>query len=190
MRKVVFLIHMSLDGFVAGPNGEMDWIVYNEDVEHYGHALHQSTDTAIYGRITYEMMESYWPNVLNDPTATPGALNHAHWLEASTKIVFSKTLEAVHWQKTVLIHDDVAGEMARIKQQRGKDMWLIGSPTLAQTFMRLGLIDDYRINLNPVVLGHGRPLFNPADKQPALKLIEAKALMGGVVALRYAPAQS
>src|SRR5437762_1166166 len=127
MRKVIFLIHMSLDGFVAGSNGEMDWIVYNDELEQYSHSLHSTTDAAIYGRVTYQMMESYWPSVLTDPASTAGALEHARWLDTATKIVFSKTLDSVQWKNTMLIHDHVAEEMAKIKQQPGKDLWLLGS---------------------------------------------------------------
>ncbi|MBZ0296342.1 MAG: dihydrofolate reductase family protein [Anaerolineae bacterium] len=187
MRKVIFLIHVSLDGFVAGPNGEMDWIVYNDDVEQYSYSLHDATDAAIYGRVTYQMMEGYWPTVLENPDAG-SEIAHARWLEDATKIVFSKTLDSVEWKNTVLIHDHIAEEMTRIKQQPGKDMWLLGSPSLAQTFMRLGLIDEYRLNVNPVILGSGLPLFTDQNEILNLKLLEAQTFQGGVVALRYAPA--
>ena len=190
MRKVVFLMHVSLDGYVAGPNGEMDWIVYNDAVERAAHALHASTDAAIYGRVTYQMMANYWPTVLDDPASTPGAIAHARWLEGATKIVFSRTLDDVSWAGTRLIKDHIPEEMARLKQQPGKDMWLLGSPSIAQLFMRHGLIDEYRLNINPVVLGSGKPLFaRPADALN-LCLLDATPLEGGVVTLRYAPADA
>jgi dihydrofolate reductase len=188
MRKVILLMHVSLDGFVAGPNGEMDWIVYDHDVEHDAHALHASTDAAIYGRVTYQMMESYWPTVLADPSSTGPALNHARWLDGATKIVISRTLEAVTWKNTLLIKDHVAEEIAKLKQQPGKDMWLIGSPSIVHEFMRHDLIDEYRLNVNPVVLGRGIPLFASADQPLQLKLQEAKPYACGVVGLRYEPA--
>jgi dihydrofolate reductase len=187
VRKVIFLIHMSLDGFVAGPKGEMDWIVYNDELEKYSHDLHSSTDAAIYGRVTYQMMESYWPTVLTDPSATGGALDHARWLDKATKIVVSRTLDSVQWKNTVLIRDNIGQEMAKIKRQPGKDLWLLGSPTLAQAFMKHDLIDEYRINVNPVVLGNGKPLFGGLDKPLNLKLLEARTFTVGVVALRYEP---
>ncbi len=187
MRKVIFLIHVTLDGFTAGPNGEMDWIVYNEDVEQYAHELHSTTDAAIYGRVTYQMMEWYWPKALTNPESTSGDLAHARWLDSATKIVVSKTLESVQWEPAVLIRDNIAEEMNKIKQQTGKDLWLLGSPTLAQTFMQLGLIDEYRLNISPVVLGSGKRLFENMDKPLTLKLLEAKTLKGGVAALRYEP---
>ena len=186
MRKVIFLIHLSLDGFTAGPNGEMDWIVYNDEMEQYSYSLHNTTDAAIYGRVTYQMMEGYWPTVLTNPSAG-SELAHAKWLDTATKIVASKTLDNVTWKNTVVIRDNIAEEMAKIKQQPGKDLWLLGSPTLAQTFMRLGLIDEYRINVNPVVLGRGKRLFDNLDQQLKLKLLEARTFACGVVGLRYAP---
>lgn len=187
MRKVIFLIHLSLDGYVAGPNGEMDWIVYNEEMEKYSHDLHRTTDTAIYGRVTWQMMDFYWPSVLSDPLSTGGALAHAQWYDSAEKIVFSRTLQSVKPQKTRLIRENVGAEMSKIKQQPGKDLWLIGSPGLAQTFMELGLIDEYRININPVVLGSGKLLFGHSASALRLKLLEARTFEGGVVGLRYEP---
>ena len=176
---------MSLDGFVAGPNGEMDWIVYDREMEKYAHELHNTTDAAIYGRVTYQMMESYWPSVLADPSSEGGALEHARWFERVTKVVFSKTLQSAKLNNTLLIHDHVAAEMEKIKQEPGKDLWMIGSPTLAQAFMALDLIDEYRINLNPVMLGSGKFLFAGQGKPLRLKLLEAKTFADGVAALRY-----
>jgi len=185
MRNVIFLMHVSLDGFVAGPDGEMDWIQYDDEVEKYSHDLHATTDAAIYGRVTYEMMNSYWPTVFDNPDSTPGDLAHGRWYRDATKYVFSRTMDTIDEDNTVLIQDDVAAEMATIKQQPGKDIWLLGSPTLAQTFMRLDLIDEYRLNVNPVVLGQGKPLFGSDPLQ--LQLLEARTFQCGVTALRYAP---
>ena len=187
MRKVIFLMHVSLDGYVAGPNGEMDWISYQDDLSADVYTLHATTDTAIYGRVTYDMMAAYWPNVLDDPNSDPAEHAHAKWTQSATKIVVSRTLENPTWAGTVVIRDNLAGEMARIKAEPGKDLWLLGSPTLAQEFMRLGLIDEYRLNVNPVILGKGKPLFAEMDTAK-LTLLEAKTFKGGVVGLRYAPA--
>ena len=187
MRKIIFLMHVSLDGLVAGPNGEMDWITYDDEVQAAGHVLHQTTDAAIYGRVTYQMMESYFPTLLDNPAADKGDLAHAKWLDRSTKMVFSKTLKSVAWKNTVIIHDNIAEEMKRIKAQAGQDMWMLGSPTLAREFMRSDLIDEYRLNVNPVVLGKGMPLFAGLDKPINLKLLEAKTYKCGVVGMRYEP---
>ncbi|MBA3823157.1 MAG: dihydrofolate reductase [Ktedonobacterales bacterium] len=188
MRNVIFLLHLSLDGYVAGPNGEMDWIGYSDEMERYSHELHRSTDAAIYGRVTYQMMESYFPALLNDPASQAGDLAHARWLDAATKIVFSRTLESVQWQPSLLIHDHIAEEVAKLKQQPGKDIWLIGSPSLAHTFMELDLIDEYRFTINPMILGSGKKFFGGLPHSLPLKLVDTTVFQNGVTALRYVPA--
>ena len=190
MRKVISLIHLSLDGFAAGPNDELDWISYDSELEQYAHSLHDMTDAVIWGRRTYEGMAGYWLTVPGNPASTPAELEHARWLDKATKIVVSRTLERVEWnnaQNTMLIKDNIAQEINKIKQQPGKDIWFLGSPMLAQTFMQLDLIDEYRININPTVLGQGKLLFAGVTRTFPLKLLEAKTLKSGVVALRYEP---
>lgn len=187
MRKIIFLIHVSLDGYVAGPDGEMDWMVYNEDLAQYSYSLHDSTDTAIYGRVTYQMMEAYWPQVLKDPESAGGELAHAQWADKATKIVASTTLDSVEWNNTVIFKENVAQQIADYKQQAGKDIWLLGSPTLAQTLMQQDLIDEYRLNINPVILGRGIKLFTESDRLKSLNLVSSKTFEGGVVALIYEP---
>lgn len=190
MRKIVSLIHLSLDGFAAGPNDELDWIAYDDELEQDAHSLHATTDAVIWGRRTYEGMASYWLTVLSDPDSTPAAREHARYLENATKIVVSRTLDRVAWgdaQNTVLIKDDIADAINAIKRQHGKDIWFLGSTMLAQTFMQLDLIDEYRININPTVLGAGKPLFAGVTRMFPLKLLQAKTFKSGVVALRYEP---
>ncbi len=190
MRKVIAMLHLSLDGFAAGPNDELDWIAYDDELEQYAHSMHAITDAVIWGRRTYELMAGYWLTVPGNPASTPAELDHARWLESATKIVVSRTLERVAWddaQNTVLIKDNIAEQINQIKQQPGKDIWFLGSVALAQTFMQLDLIDEYRININPTVLGRGKPLFVEGAHTIPLKLLEAKPFTSGVVALRYEP---
>jgi dihydrofolate reductase len=190
MRKVISLIHLSLDGFAAGPNDELDWISYDNELEQYAHSLHAHTDTVIWGRRTYEGMAGYWLTIPGNPASTPAELEHARWLDEATKIVVSRTLERIQWndaQNTMLIQDNIAEEINKIKQQPGKDIWFLGSTMLAQTFMQLDLIDEYRININPTVLGRGKLLFDGVTRQFPLKLLESKTFNSGVVALRYEP---
>ncbi len=184
MRKVILLMHVSLDGFVAGPNGEMDWIRFDDDLEAYVHQLHATTDTAIYGRKTFQMMAGYWPTVLDDPESTPGARDHARWLQAATKIVVSTTIDQPAWAKTVVLRENFAEELANMKAQPGKNLWLIGSPTLVHSLMLHDLIDEYRLNVNPVAIGSGIPLFAGLEQSVDLRLLETKTF-DGVVALRY-----
>ncbi len=190
MRKVISLIHLSLDGFTAGPNDELDWIAYDTELEQDAHSLHALTDTVIWGRRTYEGMASYWLTVPGNPDSTPAELEHARWLDGATKIVVSRTLDHVDWNdatNTILIKDDIAGEINAIKQQPGKDIWFLGSTMLAQTFMQLDLIDEYRININPTVLGQGKRLFDGVTRNIPLRLLQSKTFASGVVALRYEP---
>ena len=190
MRKVISLIHLSLDGFAAGPNDELDWISYDNELEKDAHSLHDMTDAVIWGRRTYEGMAGYWLTVPGNPNSTPAELEHVRWLENATKIVVSRTLDRVEWgnvQNTVLIKGNIAEQINKIKQQSGKDIWFLGSTNLAQTFMELDLIDEYRININPVVLGQGKPLFANVTRKFPLKLLTSKTFQSGVVALRYEP---
>jgi dihydrofolate reductase len=190
MRKIISMIHLSLDGFAAGPNDELDWISYDDELEQYAHSLHVMTDAVIWGRRTYQGMAEYWLTVPGNPASTPAELEHARWLEQATKIVVSRTLDRIEWnnaQNTVLIKDNIAEEINAIKQQPGKDIWFLGSTGLAQTFMQLDLIDEYRININPTVLGRGKPLFAGVTRSFPLKLLDAKTFRSGVVGLRYEP---
>ena len=193
MRKVISMIHLSLDGLAAGPNDELDWISYDRELEQYAHSMHAITDAVIWGRRTYEGMASYWLTIPGNPESTPAELEHARFLEDSTKIVVSRTLDRITWgdaQNTVLIKDNIVDEINKIKQQPGKDIWFLGSVALAQTFMQLDLIDEYRIDINPTVLGQGKPLFAGVTRTFPLKLLESRTLKSGVVALRYEPVRS
>ena len=190
MRKIISLIHLSLDGCASGPNDELDWIAYDDELERYSHALHDRTDAVIWGRKTYQGMASYWLTVPGNPDSTPAELAHARWLDAATKIVVSRTLDHIEWngaQNTVLLKDNLVEQLTAIKQQPGKDIWFLGSPLLAQTFMQLDLIDEYRFNINPTVLGRGKPFFTGVTRAIPLKLLETNVLTSGVIALRYEP---
>ena len=190
MRKIISMIHLSLDGFAAGPNDELDWISYDSELEQYAHSLHALTDAVIWGRRTYQGMAGYWLTVPGNPNSSPAELEHAHYLETSTKIVVSTTLDHVDWggaTNTVLIKDNIAEQIAKLKAQPGKDIWFLGSTALAQTFMQLDLIDEYRININPIVLGVGKPLFANVTRNFKLKLLDTKRFQSGVVGLIYEP---
>ena len=190
MRKIILLIHLSLDGYSAGPNDELDWISYDDELEQYSHSMHAIADAVIWGRRTYQGMAGYWLTVPGNPDSDPAALEHAHFLENATKIVVSRTLDKVEWggaTNTVLIKDNIAEEINKIKQQPGKAIWFLGSTALAQTFMQLDLIDEYRININPIVLGQGKPLFANVTRNFSLKLLEEKTFKSGVIASRYEP---
>lgn len=190
MRKIISMIHLSLDGLAAGPNDELDWISYDEELEKYAHALHDVTDAVIWGRKTYEGMAGYWLTVPGNPDSSPAEREHIAYLDSITKIVVSRTLDHIDWNgnpNTMLIKDNIAQQITKIKQQPGKDIWFLGSTNLAQTFMQLDLIDEYRFNINPTVLAQGKSFFTDVTRQIPLKLLESNTLKSGVVTLRYEP---
>lgn len=187
MRKIILFMHVSLDGFVEGPNGEndLDWISYDKEMEKHAENTIQNVDAAIYGRVTYQMMEGYWPTVPSNPSSSHHDMNHAQWIEQVTKIVISSSLETVEWNNTILIKDNILKEISALKKQPGKDMMIFGSPSLSYTLMQLGLIDELKLTLNPVLLGKGIPLFKDIKEKCKLKLKNSKTFDSGVVALHY-----
>lgn len=184
MRKVISLMHMSLDGFVAGPNGEMNWInldpdMYKEIMDHM-----KNIDTAIYGRVVYYMMKNYWPTLLNKENVDEISLNHAKWVEDVRKVVFSKTINEELWNNTVQIKDNIKEEVTKMKNEEGKSMMLFGSPSIVQEFIRLDLLDELRIFLNPIVIGKGIPMFKDVDITK-LVLKDSHVYKSGIVKLIY-----
>ena len=184
MRNLVAFMHMSLDGFAAGANGELDWIAYDQELEKHAETVVGTVGTAIYGRVTYHMME-YWRTVPSNPAATQHEIEHANWIEAIPKVVVSTTLKTVDWNNTSIIADNLTAEIMKLKQQPGKDIVIFGSPSLTQTLAQLDLIDEYQLTLNPVILGAGVQFFAQlAQKQP-LQLLASKTFGSGAMALHY-----
>jgi len=185
LRKLVLFIHTSLDGFVAGPNGEMDWINVDEEIFDFAGQRTNEADTALYGRVTYQMMESYWPTAAQLPTATKHDVEHSRWYNRVTKVVLSKTMNEVSLTNTKIIDGNLAAEIVKLKQDAGKDILMFGSPTAAHSLMTEKLIDDYWLFVNPVLLGRGITLFNGIKEKSALKLVESNIFTSGVVCLHY-----
>jgi dihydrofolate reductase len=181
MRKIILSNLMSLDGFFEGLNKELDWFVVEQEFFEFARNQLFEVDTILFGRVTYEMMAGYWPHTTdNDPVITDRMNN-------LPKIVFSKTLSKVEWNNSSLVKENVAEEIARLKQQPGKDMVIFGSGKLVSYLTQQGLIDEYRVILNPVILGTGNPLFKDLHDKLDLKLLHTKVLGSGVVILYYEP---
>ncbi len=178
-------MHISLDGFVSGPNGEMDWIQLGDDIWNYVDSITAEADTALFGENTFKMMESYWPTAAEKPDASKHDINHARWVNPAHKIVFSNTLTHSDWAGTEFLKGDFTEEIRRRKTLPGKNMLMIGSPRVAQEFMQAGLIDEFRLNINPVILGSGKKLFTENGPTIHLALAGAKPLSNGVLALHY-----
>ena len=183
-RRIILSMHTSLDGFVAGPNGEMDWIkVDNELFDHVGQ-LTDEADTALYGRVTYQMMEGYWPNAADQPNASKHDIEHSRWYKEVSKIVLSRTLQK-QADRLILIRYDIAEKINSIKQQSGKNILIFGSPTVVHELIKENLIDEYWLFVNPVILGGGIPLFTNLEQEIKLKRLSTKELSSGVTALNY-----
>ena len=185
MRKIISFVHISLDGFVAGPNGEMNWIKVNEEIfDHVGKRISE-TDTALYGRVTYEMMENYWPTAGDDASASKHDIEHSKWYKNAQKIVLSKKMKDASLKNTKIISDNLSDKINEIKQSPGTEILLFGSPTATHSLIELNLIDDYWLFVNPVILGRGIPLFVEVKDPIKLKLLSTQQFTSGVTALNY-----
>lgn len=189
MRKVLSFVHLSLDGYANGPQGELEWANVTAEIASDVDARLKHVGTAVYGREVYGMMAGYWPTVATDPDSTEHERSHMVWVEAIPKLVISRSLERADWHNTTLIRDDVAAAIRAEQHRPGGDLMIFGSPRLVHVLARLDLIDEYVIYLNPVVLGGGTPLFEPEMPATPLTLLESRAFGVGVTLLRYAPAR-
>lgn len=185
MRKVISFMHVSLDGFVAGPKGEMDWIKVDEEIfEHVGKRINE-TDTALYGRRTYQMMENYWPNAADQPDASQHDIEHSKWYKNTHKVVLSKTMKDTDLTNTRIISDNVSESLNAIKQTPGSEILLFGSPTTTHFLIQEDLIDGYWLFVNPIILGEGIPLFTDIKHKIKLNLLSTRPFACGVTELNY-----
>jgi dihydrofolate reductase len=182
MRKLIYSMGVSLDGFIAGPNGEIDWSAPDEELHRFHNQQARETGADLYGRRLYETMLA-WETADEKPSISEHELEFARIWKDTPKIVFSKTLEKVEGNAR-LVRDNAAEEVARLKEQPGKDL-AVGGAGLASTFMKLGLIDEYRLFVSPVVLGAGTPYFPALDERINLELVETRTFGSRVVYVRY-----
>jgi dihydrofolate reductase len=188
MRKIISFMHISLDGFVAGPNGEMDWIKADQEIFDYAGKRISESDTALYGRVTYQMMENYWPAAGDKPTATRHDIEHSKWYSKVHKVVLSKTMKEKGLNNTTIISDNLSDSINEIKQSRNggsNDILLFGSPTATHSLIQLNLIDGYWLFVNPIILGRGIPLFVNIKEKIKLNLLTTRQFTCGVTELNY-----
>ncbi|WP_423148123.1 dihydrofolate reductase family protein [Rubrolithibacter danxiaensis] len=190
MRKIISFMHISLDGFAAGPNGEMNWIKVDEEIfDHVGKRISQ-VDTALYGRVTFQMMENYWPTAGDKPDASKHDIEHSKWYSKVHKVVLSKTMSTDDGRdagltNTTIISDNLSDRINEIKQQAGEDILVFGSPTATHSLMQQNLIDGYWLFVNPIILGQGIPLFADIKDKIKLKLLTSQQFNCGVTELNY-----
>ena len=185
MRNIISFMHVSLDGFVAGPNGEMDWIKVDEEIFSHVEKRIGQGDMAIYGRVTYQMMESYWPTAGNKPNATRHDIDHSKWYNNVQKIVLSQSMKDAVLPNTKIICDNLSDRIIEIKQQQGNDILLFGSPTATHSLLQYNLIDGFWLFVNPVILGRGIPLFVGIQNKIKLRLLNTRKFSCGVIELDY-----
>jgi dihydrofolate reductase len=185
MRKLVLFMHTSLDGFVAGPNGEMHWVTVTDDVFDYAKQRTDAADTALYGRNTYEMMQGYWPTAGDQPNATAHDREHSAWYNRVAKVIVSNSMRGTKLPNTTIVGARLTEEINAIKSAPGADIVMFGSPTAAHALSAANLIDEYWLMVNPVLIGSGIPLFKGIQGQIPLTAASATRLPSGVVALQY-----
>jgi dihydrofolate reductase len=193
MRKIIAALQVSVDGFIEGPNGELDWAMA-EDEETWSDifAMLTHVDTFILGRVMYPAYEQYWLAVLANPAgvlpcsgkpASKNDIAYARLADNTPHIVVSRTLDKVAWKTTRIVRD--VEEIRQLQQQPGKDMPVVGGATLVSSLLNLGLIDELQLMVNPLILGGGKVLFKDVQERHALQLIRAKPLTSGKVSLTY-----
>jgi dihydrofolate reductase len=183
MRKIIYSMLISLDGYVESPNGDIGWSAPDEEVHAFINDMSREMGGSLYGRRLYENMSAYWPTADQSPDAHALEVDFARIWRAMPKYVFSKTLDQVGWNST-LVTGDLEEEVTRLKRQDGGDLDL-GGATLAWSVLRLGLVDEFRIFVHPLVLGAGKPFFPQLDASIRTRLLETRAFPSGIVYLRY-----
>ncbi|MEU4242671.1 dihydrofolate reductase family protein [Actinoplanes sp. NPDC026619] len=185
MRKLIYWVHTSVDGFVDGPNGEFDWPVMGPELSAYSDGLNRRVDTLLYGRPVWEMMVGFWPDADADAGAEDSHVStFAPFWRATPKIVFSRSYPGDEWASRV-VRDDLAAEVSALKEQPGADLLLTGGAGLAAALTELGLIDEHHIAVHPVVLGGGRKVFAEPKQRLNLGVTDSRLLDGRIVVTSY-----
>jgi dihydrofolate reductase len=185
MRKLILVAHISLDGFVAGPKGELDGFDSGEENLQFVCRLTDDADAALFGRTSYELLNSHWPTAKDHPSATKGEIAYSNWYNSARKIIISKTIAQHSLSNTSIISGDISNEITRIKEQDGKNILIFGSPTVSQLLIQLDLIDGYWIFFNPIIFAKGIPLFAELTNKVKLELRAVKQFSNGEVAINY-----
>jgi dihydrofolate reductase len=199
MRRLVLFDRVSADGYFAGADGNLDWVIPDDELDRSAAAASQGPGTILFGRRTYQQFESFWPHALSGVATAPDPHRPGHasaelramavWINAAAKVVFSKTLERVTWQNARLLRELDPRDIEALKQEPGTDMLLFGSGSIASQLSAHALIDEYQLIVSPLLLGSGRSLISGMPRRLRLRLLEAKPYPSGNLKLRYAPSR-
>ena len=195
MRRILMFNHVTADGYFAGSDGNLNWVVPDEEIDKAAVQRMPTIDTILLGRRTYELFEAYWPHALNDsetaadphdPSRRSSTLRDmAVWINEANKLVFSRTLKKVGWKNTRILSEIDPPAIQGMKRKQGRDMIVFGSRSVVSALTKHGLIDEYQFVVNPVLLGRGKPLMEGMSKGAKLKLQESRQYPSGNVVLRY-----
>ncbi len=181
---------LSLDGYFEGPNHDISWHNVDQEVNEFAIEQLREADLLLFGRRTYQLMEAYWPKAAKDPATSKDNLQIANLINDTNKIVFSRTLDRVeeteNWKNVKLDHEFDPARIRRLKEQPGKGIW-VGGSNLAVSFIRAGLIDEFRFMINPVVIGEGTPIFQGMNGRISLELTKTRRFDSGNILLYYKP---
>jgi dihydrofolate reductase len=187
MRKLKLQVQMTVDGYIAGPNGEMDWMTFNwdDDLKQYVSDITEPVDCIVLGRKLAQGFIPHWASVAENPDHEEHMAGVKY--TESPKIVFSNTLDELEWENTVLAKGDLVDEITTLKKQNGKDIIVYGGATFVSALIKHGLIDEYHLFINPTAVGNGKPIFQTLDSKLNLILVKAKSFDCGIVVLHYEP---
>ena len=185
MRHLILVVHISLDGFVAGPKGELDGFPAGDENLAFVNNLTQNSDAALFGRTSYELLNSFWPTAGSRPGATKAEIAYSDWYNNVQKIVISKRMPNVSVNNTIVVREKIANEISYIKKQPGKNILIFGSPSTSYELMQHDLIDSYWMFVNPIIFGEGIPLFTRLAKKTRLQLLSTRQFSNGEIALNY-----
>lgn len=185
MRELYVFENITLDGFIGGPHGEIDWAIHDDEVTQLSRQGQASTDLFLFGRVTYDMMAGFWPT----PGGEAANPTFARILNNTPKIAFSRTLKTARWQNTELMAELSRDSILGLKSRPGKNIMIFGSASIVEQLSRLGLIDEYQLIVNPVVLSQGKRLFGDTPDRIRLDLVDAHTFKSGLVFLRYRPSK-
>ncbi|TAL29568.1 MAG: dihydrofolate reductase [Spirochaetes bacterium] len=182
MRKIIVSNYMTLDGYFAGPSGEIDWFLWDDETASYSKELIGGIDTMLFGRVTYETMASFWPTATTEDPAITSAMNEF------PKIVFSTTLKSAGWNNSSIVRDVTKEGIRSLKNMPGKDLVIFGSGGLVASLAQIDMIDEFRLMVNPVVVGEGKSMFAGLKGRLDLDLLKTRTFRCGIVLLTYRPA--